>query len=354
MISSTGKYFIALDHVRALGVWIVFTYHFVTIYNGIPGSPPPIVPLSLLTEGHTGVALFMVLSGYLFAKLLNGKRINYAQFIWNRFLRLAPLLLLVILFIGLQKLFLGEDVFSYAKRILEGIIKPSLPNGGWSITVEFHFYVILPFLLFLVNRWKYSLLFILPLTIAARTLLYLELGQIQILSYWTIIGHIDQFVLGILGYQFRSYVSGKHFLVLFSLFLFACFYWYFDSLGGFHQFPSYPSPSSIWIFIPAIEGWAYALLIAWYDNSFIHSMGIASRFIALIGRYSYSIYLLHFFFVFQMSKAINAYVIKLSNTYLAILFSVPCFLLMVPIGYFSYRFIETPFLKLRKKYIAGK
>jgi len=31
----------------------------------------------------------MTLSGYLFAKLLDGKRIKYGSFLWNRFLRLV-------------------------------------------------------------------------------------------------------------------------------------------------------------------------------------------------------------------------------------------------------------------------
>jgi len=31
-----------------------------------------------------------------------------------------------------------------------------------------------------------------------------------------------------------------------------------------------------------------------------------------------------------------------------------CFLLMVPIGYVSYRFVESPFLKLRTRYIVPR
>lgn len=353
MKSSTGKYFIGLDHIRALAAFIVFTWHFIHVNNGHYSSPP-IFPLSLLAEGHTGVALFMVLSGYLFAKLLDGKNIIYTQFMWNRFLRLAPLLLLVIFIVGLQEYFAGKDVFSYAKRILTGAVKPSLPNGGWSITVEFHFYLILPLLLFFNTRWKCSLLIVLVLALIVRLFLYQEHGQIQTLSYWTIIGRIDQFLLGIVAFQYRKIIASRHIIIFICLFLFACFYWYFDSLGGFYKSPSYPSPSSIWVYMPTIEGLAYALLIAWYDNSFKHSTGAVSKFIALIGTYSYSIYLLHFFVVFKMSNAINKYVVDLSNIHLAVLFSFFCFLLMIPIGFLSYKFIETPFLRFRTKYVISK
>jgi rhamnosyltransferase len=349
--SSTGKYFVGLDHVRAIAAFIVFTWHFNNVNNGHL-APPPFPPLSFLTEGHTGVALFMVLSGYLFARLLDGKNIIYSRFILNRFLRLAPLLFVVIGYIGLRKFFSGEDVSHYIHSVLSGAVKPSLPNGGWSITAEFHFYLILPFLLYATYRWKYSLIFILAISIAIKAAIHNELGQIQTLSYWTIIGRIDQFLLGILAFQFKEYIVKKHLLVFCFFLAFSTFYWYFDSLGGFFRNPSYPSPSQLWIYMPAIEGLAYGVFVAWYDNSFEHSTGRISRFVALVGTYSYSIYLLHFFFVFDMASAVNIDIIELSNAYLVTLFSVVCFLLMVPIAHLSYKYIESPFLRFRTKYIA--
>ena len=351
MKSSSGKYFIGLDHVRAIAAFIVFTWHFNTVNNGHL-APPPAFPLSLLSEGHTGVALFMVLSGYLFAKLLDGKNIVYKSFIWNRFLRLAPLLFIVICLAGIEKYLAGSDLFQYAKEIIAGIIKPSLPNGGWSITAEFHFYLMLPAFLFLTNKWKYSLLFILLAAVITRIFLYQELGEIQTLSYWTIIGRVDQFILGIMAFQFRNNISGKHLLVFCVTFIFAVYYWYFDFQGGFFMNPSYPSPSQIWIYMPTIEGLVYALVISWYDNSFKHSTGRVSRFIALIGTYSYSIYLLHFFMAYRISSTINNLIVDLSSFYMVVLFSVLSFImLMVPIGYISYRFIELPFLRFRTRYI---
>ena len=353
MKSSSGKYFIGLDHVRAVAAFIVFTWHFNVVNDGHLAAPSNYF-LSVLTEGHTGVALFMALSGYLFAKLLDGKNIVYTSFIWNRFLRLAPLLLLVICIVGVQRVVAGGDIFDYTKSIMAGVIKPSLPNGGWSITAEFHFYLMLPVLLFLTSKWKYSLFLVLMAAIITRTILHQKLGQVQILSYLTIIGRVDQFVLGILAYQFREYFTGKHLLVFFSGLMFVAYFWYFDYLGGFYRNQSYPSPSPVWIVMPTIEGLFYALMIAWYDNSFKHSTGKVSRFFALIGTYSYSIYLLHFFIVFQLANVINNHIIELTNIYLVLLFSILGFLCMVPIGYLSYRFIEMPFLKFRTKYIVAE
>lgn len=353
MKSSTGEYFVGLDHIRALAVFLVFTWHFLHAGNGHL-APAPAFPLSLLSEGHTGVALFMTLSGYLFAKLLDGRSVSYTLFVWNRFLRLAPLLFLVVLVVGFQYYLSDNNIATYAKRIAAGTYRPTLPNGGWSITVEFHFYLLLPLLLFLSRNTKYSLLFVLVSAIFIRGFLYYELGQMQHLSYWTIVGRIDQFILGMVAYQFRHFFTGKHLLVSNIFVLFATFYWYFDMQGGFYTSATYPSKSPIWIYLPTIEGIAYASIIAWYDNSFQHSTGRISRFIAAIGTYSYSIYLLHFFVVFRVSRAIHLYVADLSNIYIAMLFAPLGFLIMVPIGYASHHFIESPFLKLRARYVKNQ
>lgn len=354
MKSSSGAHFIALDHVRALAAFMVFAWHFTHATNGYPvpfDYVPAVFPFSVLDEGHTGVALFMTLSGYLFAKLLDGKSIDYGAFIWNRALRLLPLLTVVILIVGITKLSGGESFYSYAYSIAKGALFPSLPNGGWSITVEFHFYLILPLLLWLLKKSKLWSASIIVAAVALRLFLYYQKGEIQTLAYWTIIGRLDQFALGMLVYQLRSHLAHRHGVALLTITAFTLMYWYFDRQGGFYQNPSYPSPSPLWIVIPTIEGSAYAIGIAWYDNSFYHSTSRLSKFIGRIGEYSYSIYLLHFFVVFRAARFVNEQIMDISNFYLACLWSLVFFVLMMIPGYVSFRFIEAPFLKLRKRYV---
>jgi peptidoglycan/LPS O-acetylase OafA/YrhL len=350
----SGKYYIALDHVRAVACFTVFTWHFVNVrYAPEYNTPVPFFPLSFISEGHTGVGIFMTLSAYLFAKMLDGKRIDYKAFIWSRFIRLAPLLSIVILYIGLTEYLPNGNIVSYVETIISGLVQPVLPNGGWSVTTEFHFYLLLPFLLLLTKRSKYTLGFVLIATIALRIFLHQKYGEIQSLSYFTIVGRIDQFILGIMAYQFREYFTKKHRLVTCIGLIFAFLYWQFDMLGGFYHNPSYPSPSPLWIYMPTLEGIGYGSIIAWYDNSFQHSTGRFSRFIAAIGTYSYSIYLLQFFFFRMLSVTINSY-IDLSNIHIALLASILAFLPMILIGYLSYRFIETPFFRFRIKYILAE
>jgi peptidoglycan/LPS O-acetylase OafA/YrhL len=354
MKSTSGSHFIALDHVRALAAFMVFTWHFIHGESRpVPGHAPAVFPLALLDQGHTGVALFMALSGYLFAKLLDGKSINYKSFIWNRVLRLVPLLVVVVIvdeivFGGGN----GGNLFSYAYYyacfIARSAILPILPNGGWSITVEFHYYAILPLFLWMIRKSKWMPISIIVVAVALRSLIYLQRGELRSLAYWTIIGRIDQFALGMLIFQFRNFMARRHAIAILIMVGFALFYWYLDFLGGFFDIPE-----PIWIILPTVEGLAYAIAIAWYDNSFVHSTAGVSRFIGRIGEYSYSIYLFHAFVVFRMATLINEHVIDISNFYVACVMSAVCFLLMIPPGYLSFRFIEAPFLKLRKPYVIS-
>jgi rhamnosyltransferase len=352
MKSTSGDYFQALDHVRALAAFTVFFWHFNHFNGGHLAAPLLLFPLSFLTEGHTGVAIFMTLSGYLFAKLLNQRKIVFLPFLWNRFIRLAPLLFVVICLSTVVAYIKGTLDLGFIKSIAKGVIFPSLPNGGWSIIVESHFYVILPLLLYLVNRSKLLLVLALALPIGLRLLLFIHNGEVQSFAYYTIVGRLDQFILGIFAFYTRDFYKDKGRYIFVALVCFLLFWYWFDRLGGFYTLPKYPSPSPIWILLPTIEGFVYSVLIAWYDSVYTQSESKIARFIALIGTYSYSIYLLHFFFVFRMPALINKYLFDISNPYLIFLVAIPCFLSLIPISYLSYRFVEEPFLKYRKKYYA--
>ncbi len=359
MKSTSGEHYVALDHVRAIAAMLVFVWHFI---HGQQGSPvafegsPVWGPWVLFDEGHVGVALFMTLSGYLFAKLLDGKRVIYHLFFWNRLLRLMPLLLLVIAINALGEALASgspQAALGYLRSIPGGLVFPTWPNGGWSITVELHFYLLLPLLLLLVRRWHQGLWLLLALAILFRTGYHAWTGEVQSLAYSTIFGRIDQFVLGIIAFHGRAHLIGRHARAAGIAAAFITLYWWFDKSGGFYLQPTYPSPSALWIVLPTFEGLAFAALIAWYDGSFLHREGPLSNLLAILGEYSYSIYLLHFYFVFAVAQWIHVNVLDLSNFYVALPVSLLAFVAMIPISYLSMRFVERPFLGLRRRYIKA-
>ncbi|MCG2593765.1 acyltransferase [Ramlibacter sp. XY19] len=355
MKSSSGAHYAALDHVRAVAVFIVIAWHF---FHGFAGGPVPMrgapnfFPLALLDEGHTGVALFMTLSGYLFAKLIGTRRIDYGAFLLNRALRLLPLLLLVLAIVGAMWVHAGAiTVGEYLKAMGRGTYWPVLPNGAWSITVEAHFYLILPLLLLAARRSPAWLLGLVAAAVLLRAVLWWRLGQVQGPAYWSLVGRFDQFALGMFFFHARRIFTGRHVVAAGVFLLFSAMYWLFDLRGGFDNLPVYPSPSPFWIVLPTLEGAAYGLLIAWYESSFTPGAGWFSRTLARFGELSYSIYLLHFFFVFEATRYVHTHVMAISNIYLALAWTVLFYAFMFVPAWLSYTFVESPFLRLRRPYI---
>lgn len=360
MRSSSGEHYVALDHVRALAALLVFVWHFTHAGTGYPVPfeyvpPLPLFFMSVLDEGHTGVALFMSLSGYLFARLLNNKKIHYGWFLWNRSIRLLPLLVLVIAVAGALEGWQGKDLRGFWESVRDGWYRPTLPNGGWSITVEFHYYLVLPLLLWLLRRSRWLPIGVVAVAMALRYSLWARNGEIQTLAYATLLGRIDQFVLGMLAFHFRTVWVGRHFRVWSLLAVFALFYWYFDRKGGFYLNPHFPSGDWLWVVMPTIEGITWGAFIAWYDGSFAHDgRGRLSQVVAALGAYSYSIYLTHFFVVFQMARLVHQHVADLSNFYVACAWALVGFCCMLPVGHASYRLVEEPCLALRRRYIISR
>jgi rhamnosyltransferase len=235
----------------------------------------------------------------------------------------------------------------------QGLVLPTWPNGGWSITTELHFYLLLPLLLFLNKKSSGWLLLAIVLAFAYRVYFFITHGEVQSIAYWTILGRLDQFILGILGFQWSAFVRKKHVIAALTFSIFLSIYYWFNLSGGFYLTGGkYPSPSSLWIWLPTLEGIVAAILIAWYDTSFNHRKNWISKGLSKIGEYSYSIYLLHIYFVFFMADYIHQHLINLSSFYVAFPVSIVAFLTMLPIGFLSMKFIESPFLRYRKVYYA--
>ncbi len=351
MKSSTGEYFVGLDHVRALAAFLVFTWHFSHFNDGHLTSSP-VFPFSIFLEGHVGVALFMTLSGYLFAKLLNGRRIIFSAFIWNRALRLFPLLIVAFLIEGLMRWNGGSPMQPYLGQLLRGFVFPVWPNGGWSIAVELHFYFILPLLLRASENRPQMILLVVLVFLLGRYIYWREFGQVQTLAYWTIVGGIDQFAFGIFAFNCRGLIRGKHALAAIVCVLVLAFIWYFDTLGGFYGIGGYPTRNPIWIVYPTIVGAGFAFLVAWYDGSFKFRNQGLSGLVAKIGACSYSIYLLHFFVVFDVASFVDENLFALTDPLVTTGASVLTFLAFTPVAYASFKFIELPPMAWKLPYQA--
>jgi len=340
-----NKYSYQLDHVRALGAFLVFVWHFLHYNNFHQNSTSIFFLISFLRQGHTGVSLFMTLSGYLFIKILYNKKIDWFYFYINRTLRLLPLFIIFLL----VNLKLNNDLnLNNFLKIFFLNFFDNYPYGAWSVSVEIKFYLLLPIILFLFKK-RFSIKSIIFFSIIINFLLFIKYGVIRDKIYYSFFGHFNEFLLGMLSYHYRKYLKKikKEFLIL-VLVLMLLLLNFFDKFGGFYKM----NYEIIWVIFPSIQGFFYAILISFYDNNnFNFLKNNFSVFISKIGLFSYSIYLWHFLFVFKMPLIINNNITNLNNIYLLLFFSLPCFLLICVFGAISFYLIERPWLNIRKKYV---
>lgn len=354
MRSTEGIYYSRLDHVRALAAYLVFCWHFLhlTPTFPVPYASAPIFPLALLDEGHTGVALFMTLSGYLFARLVGDRGIDFPSFLWSRAVRLGPLLVVCIAAWVIIGRFGGEPVT--LADLTGGFLLPTWPRGTWSVSIELHFYLLFPFLLLLFRKQgPFALLTVVACAMLIRFDWWRTFGEAQHVAYWTIIGRIDQFVFGMIFalvplrrtvLRIVAGVSVAAFLVL----------WHeFDRVGGYWNHTGAPSTSPLWIVIPTIEAITYASLIAWYDGAAFTMPAWLDRALAKVGEWSFSIYLLHFFPAVALRNMFWNTDGSDNNFYLVLLGANLAFVAFLPVAAFSYTYFEKRFLVYRRPYLRA-
>jgi peptidoglycan/LPS O-acetylase OafA/YrhL len=373
MKSKNIKYIPHLDHIRAYASILIVFYHGLQLLRHQWVYNETFLPkywvshrlmadnpfLSFILEGHTAVALFLVLSGFVFTIGTFKKQIIYSKFIKNRLLRTYPLFLLL-LFVGIFSSPKNFNLLSFLQTIFamantnNAISVGSFSAMFWTIAVEWQFYLVFPFLIIILNKYGAKfLLGIILIFIIMRVLSYLEGSIIRDVSYWTIIGRMDQFLIGMISaviikkeifYNFKQ--TTPVFFILSTLLIFYSLYW-FNRHGGW--------PCTDWwkIFWPTIEGFLWAffiityLLVAKYIPRFI------SKILSGIGQVSYSIYLIHFLII-QIAIKHN-FLFKAFPSDLVISALIYTTFVIVPItliiSFITYTYIEEPFLEMRSKYI---
>jgi peptidoglycan/LPS O-acetylase OafA/YrhL len=177
MAGHKNSYFPALTGIRALAAYLVFFHHFIPV-NSKTGSYSLD---SLFGEMHIGVTFFFVLSGFLihhrYAEKFESGTAFFSTYFFARIARIMPLyLLLTILTFAIVPFFKEVNL---AKWGLLGLLNITLLKGlfsatkfagidqAWSLSVEFCFYALAPFLFFrLKNHWiKYLGLYFLFLVL---------------------------------------------------------------------------------------------------------------------------------------------------------------------------------------------
>ena len=367
MKSTNFEYIPALDHLRGFAAVLVLFFHSSHLVShkliyAAPYDPANWVVAgnpftALIIEGHTAVSLFFLLSGFVFTVGSLQKKLNYVGFYRNRLLRTYPLFLF---FLVLGIAFNTENFSLHG--LLQSVFfmanSDTAINGGaftfvfWSIAVEWHFYLLFPLLLTSVQRWGWKVLVAVILALLIlRTGAFIVGADMRVLSYWTIVGRLDQFLVGMLaGIYYRNYfVAGKQLdyvaiagtgLVLMLLF-------------GFNQLGGGGANNHLWIFWPTLEAIAWAVFLLGYLSIARHFHRLIGQILVAVGTISYSIYMGHYVVLDYFLRHDWDSLLRLSdpvasailNTFVLML---PLVLLLATVTYFC---VERPFLLRRRKYM---
>lgn len=281
------------------------------------------------------------------------RQINYFEFVRNRLLRIAPLFLVWTLLY-----FYISDIDPAKLLIAVGALlnNRTVPGVGWTVIVEFQFYLLFPFLLAFSQKLGVRYLIgLVAMAVSIRWGIWYARGSVQDLAYSTIFGRIDQFLLGMISFEVsrRFPKLFKSPIVLIALVVaWSGIYHRFDVMGGYFDIQTYPSPSSIWVYLPTLEGVFYGLITAAYMGTIQLLPRALDKGVAWLGMLSYSLYLNHPWAIEIGMKVLKIFHIDMGNFWTALslgMVTVFPILLIMSVG--TYYLIEKPFLMLRTKYL---
>lgn len=196
---------------------------------------------------------------------------------------------------------------------------------------------------------KKYLLGIIVLFTIFRIIACLEGANPRDLSYWTIVGRIDQFILGmIVAIIYHTYEFGKkwsYVIFITSFILLMCSLYIFHMKGGWLSVSFYK------IFWPTWEGFLWAAIIPSYIVISAHLPRMLSKSLAHVGLLSYSMYLTHFIVIsiFVQYRYVYDFGIGIKGNALAntVVFALP---LIIGLSVLTYTMVEKPFLNMRISY----
>jgi len=334
----------SLTGIRGVAAIYVMFYHY---FESIQSTKLPKSHLeTFINHGYLCVDLFFILSSVLMcitAKKFTQKLTpnDYLIFMKKRFARIYPLYFVILMFSFLilkcnntagliTSLFLVSTIFYKKGQILQPL---------WSLSAEWIMYLIFPFLLYGISRIPRKLS-IISLPLISFLFLYFIALKLKSLGYYTVLNIVSingltrcfaDYLLGIAIFlvpsRARHVISGTAAQILTVGLVIA-------------------SLCLIYTDILVIFFFGLLILLLLEDNGLISKL-LGLNILYTLGLLSYSIYLIHYLFIY------TPYMKYASHEAIGILYRLASSLFTIILSFFSYRFIELPAGKyLRKKLIC--
>jgi peptidoglycan/LPS O-acetylase OafA/YrhL len=337
---------------------IVFIYHLYHHFYHQWQPNPEAWYLGIMVEGHTGVGLFFVLSGFILMLIrMNASDISYWGFMRNRFLRIFPLFL-VIYFVAIS---IGRNDFRPADILYVffsnlGFAPTSnsfITGAAWTISVEFTFYAIFPFVAYAAtNKGVKYLLQLIFIMILFKIGAFFISESPKHMYYSTILGRIDQFLIGMIAAMLyvRS-VSRKRCQHWIWFLLAVIMVWAgVGVMAGLSSYQAKEQHDFFWAIWPTIEALLWAGVVITYLSCTVKIPKVFSNVLEVMGKVSYSWYLLHGLVLWLWGHVIG----PLAPTDIFGLNLIANLLvvgvLSLALAKLSYHTLEEPFIGLRHRY----
>ena len=359
----TIEYNSALDVIRGIAIILVVCYH--------------VFPcLGFFDFGWLGVDLFFVLSGFLITNILlisKNETDFFQKFYLRRTFRILPLYFLTLtLFFFIGGIIFDQQsptsVYYYYNSnqlyfwtftqnvlfIINGL--PAMPylTHLWSLAIEMQFYLLWPYIIYLI-RDEIKLLwfvgFIIIAVITTRCIIYLHYPQKVEFYYFNTITRIDTLLIGSLAslairFPHKSNLNISYSFISISLFL---FFFILISRGNIYLYDSISATIGYTIFAFLFSSIIYLISI---NKIRLNLRTKYHKFLIFSGKISYGIYIFHLpvylivstkFTLLPQTFITNQYYSKLTVSFLSIIITYSLSIL-------SYFLFEAPFQRLGKNY----
>lgn len=332
---NSTKYITGLRAYAALSVYLIHS-------GGFGLRELSVFTNRIVDFGKFGVTVFFVLSAFTICMSIDkSDKFEFRKYLIRRFFRVAPLyyaVLIVGFLLGgsdyYLKLFNVENNFSSLLlhfsflNVFDYKNQNSIIGLEWSVPIEFFYYLIIPSVFFYyTNTNRIVKGFLVSSIITLLSSIIYQYFYPQLFFNWSIFKYAFSFNFGILIYiLFKKNILvniKNNNLILILLFLILGMYILFDF--------EYKD-----LFVTVFTG---VLILLFQNQSKVKKMFFENKIILFLGKISYSIYLIHFLFLYHLKDYLY------SNNPVFILF------IVLIISAITYYVIEKTFIDLSSKII---
>jgi peptidoglycan/LPS O-acetylase OafA/YrhL len=352
---SPNKHIPALDCIRGLAVLAIMLFH--------------CFDFVFFKFGWIGVDLFFVLSGFLITGILLDSKSSpnyYKNFIVRRIVRIFPLyyfiLLLCLVIIPLiwPRLF-GPGFEYYINHqswfwlYMQNWLysKTGFPDNQtlvhlWSLAVEEQFYILWPLIVRIFSAKKLFgvCLIIIAFSLIFRFYIGAEMGLIHPFKYMATFSRMDALITGAIIailIRKRPVWLEKYTMPVFviSLFILGATMLYLKAILFLRLAPVYT-------FIDILSG--CLLIFMLNKQKFFILRPLYNSVFSFLGKYSYGLYVYHFILynVFEHNVLPPLISVLGKKDVASLISGLIVFFISIPISMMSYKYLEKPFLKLKK------